>query len=178
MGYFTDKYLPYYTIEERDRWEGDWELVEGIPYALTSSSVVHQETVVNIVYQIKSQLLNCGEECKVIVDIDYYISKDTVVRPDVVIVCQKIEDRLTVVPDVVFEVVSPSSVKMDEHIKYQIYQQEKVKYYILVYPQDLKKIKVYKLDKDGYKKEFEGFEGNYQIDLEKCKINLDVSKII
>ncbi|ACN98956.1 conserved hypothetical protein [Sulfurihydrogenibium azorense Az-Fu1] len=41
MGYFTDKYLPYYTIEERDRWEGDWELVEGIPYALTSSSVVH-----------------------------------------------------------------------------------------------------------------------------------------
>ncbi|WP_028950039.1 Uma2 family endonuclease [Sulfurihydrogenibium subterraneum] len=178
MGYFTDKYLPYYTVEERDKWEGDWELIEGIPYALASPSIIHQRVLTNIIYQVRNSLEECSNECEVLADIDYYISQDTVVRPDAVIVCQKLEDRLTLVPDVIFEIVSPSSVKMDERIKYELYQREKVKYYILVYPQGLKKVRVYKLEGDVYKKDFEGFEGVYQVDLQKCKINLDMSKII
>jgi Uma2 family endonuclease len=178
MRHIVEKYLPYYTVEERDNWKGDWELIEGIPYALASPSIIHQEVVGDIIFQLKNQMINCRDECKVIPDIDYYISQDTVVRPDVVVVCQKLKDKLTVAPDIIFEVVSSSSVKMDERIKYELYQREKVTYYILVYPQDLKKVRVYKLEGDVYKKDFEGFEGTYKIDLQKCKIDLDIGKII
>lgn len=33
----AEKYLPRYTVEDYNRWEGDWELIEGIPYASAPS---------------------------------------------------------------------------------------------------------------------------------------------
>ena len=29
--------LPHYSYQDYRRWEGDWELIEGIPYAMTPS---------------------------------------------------------------------------------------------------------------------------------------------
>ncbi len=34
MGY-PNKILPYYTYEDYLRWEGQWEVIEGIPYAMS-----------------------------------------------------------------------------------------------------------------------------------------------
>ena len=28
--------LPRYTVEDYEKWKGDWELIDGIPYALAS----------------------------------------------------------------------------------------------------------------------------------------------
>jgi len=39
------KYLPRYTVEDYQRWEGDWELIEGIPYSLASPTFKHQRIV-------------------------------------------------------------------------------------------------------------------------------------
>ena len=39
------KYPPRYTIKDYLTWEGDWELIEGIPYALASPSFKHQRIV-------------------------------------------------------------------------------------------------------------------------------------
>ena len=40
------RYLPRYTVKDYLKWEGDWELVEGIPFALASPSFRHQRVVV------------------------------------------------------------------------------------------------------------------------------------
>ncbi|WP_457626586.1 hypothetical protein [Persephonella sp.] len=34
---FAEKYLPNYTVEDYKQWEGDWELIEGIAYAMVPS---------------------------------------------------------------------------------------------------------------------------------------------
>ena len=38
----TKKLLPRYTVKDYERWDGDWELIEGVPYALASPSFRHQ----------------------------------------------------------------------------------------------------------------------------------------
>ena len=49
----------------------------------------------------------------------------------------------------IFEVISHSSIKMDEEIKLRIYADEKVPYYIIVYPDELK-ASVFKLKGERY----------------------------
>jgi len=32
------KYPPNYTVKDYNKWEGKWELIDGVPYALASPS--------------------------------------------------------------------------------------------------------------------------------------------
>ncbi|GAB6065391.1 hypothetical protein JCM9492_04830 [Aquifex pyrophilus] len=50
------KYLPRYTIKDYESWEGKWELVEGIPYALASPTFKHQRIVGKLFRYIDEQL--------------------------------------------------------------------------------------------------------------------------
>ena len=176
----ADRYLPYYTVSDRNAWQGDWELIEGIPYALASPSLQHQRIVKNLIVEIDKHLEKCGlKECEVIPDIDYYISEDTVVRPDVVVVCGNIKEKLTITPKIVFEVVSPSSIKMDERIKFELYEREGVEYYCLVYPiEDRKHVKIYHLENNKYIKVFETIDGAFEFSLDDCKLPLNFSKVM
>ncbi len=175
----ADRYLPYYTVEERNKWQGDWELIEGVPYALASPSVEHQRIVRNLIVELDKEIKKCGIKCEVIPNIDYYISEDTVVRPDVIVICGNIREKITTTPQIIFEVVSPSSVKMDEHIKYELYEREGVGYYCLVYPfEDRKHVKIYHLENNSYNKVFETIEETFEFNLNGCKLRVDFSKIL
>ena len=173
-----EKYLPYYTVKDWKNWGEDWELIDGIPYVLASSSIEHQRVVARLVFN--QELEKCkNSKCEVLPDIDYYISEDTVVRPDVLVVCNEIEEKLTVLPSKIFEVISLSSIKMDEHIKFELYQQERVKYHILIYPfKDRKHIKVYELKGYSYKKVFETVKESFLFHLRNCDLKVDFSKIL
>jgi len=38
------KYMPHYTVEDYMRWEGDWELIKGTPFAMSpSAGITHQK---------------------------------------------------------------------------------------------------------------------------------------
>ena len=135
------KFLPSYTVEDYKCWKGDWELIEGVPYAMTPSpSAKHQRTSFLIAkqIQIEEQLEDCPERCFVYQDLDWIVDERTVVRPDLVVVCKKVEEYIRSNPEVVFEVVSKSTAFEDEKVKFYLYEREKVKYYALVYP-DIKK---------------------------------------
>ena len=175
----ADKYLPYYTVEERDKWQGDWELIEGVPYALASPSVKHQRVIKNLLVELDKEIKNCETKCEAIPDIDYYVSEDTVVRPDVIVICGNLREKVTTTPQIIFEVVSPSSVKMDEHVKYELYEREGVEYYCLIYPvEDRKHAKVFHLENSKYKKIFETIDGNFEFTVNSCKLTVDFSKIL
>jgi hypothetical protein len=32
------KYFPNYAVEDYQQWEGDWELIDGMPYAMSPSA--------------------------------------------------------------------------------------------------------------------------------------------
>ena len=82
------RYLPHYTVADYRLWEGDWELWEGIPVAMTPSPFGrHQELTVKLAAALLGAVEASGCEAKVLAEIDWIIADDTVVRPDVVLVC-------------------------------------------------------------------------------------------
>jgi Uma2 family endonuclease len=93
---------------------------------------------------LKEAIKNNGcENCKVYLPIDWKINDNTVVQPDVLIVCDKIEKKFLDFPPVlVAEILSPATASKDRNEKMELYQLQKVKYYLIVDPQ-FKKIEVY-----------------------------------
>ena len=142
----ADKYRPRFTYEDYLLWEGRWELIEGMPYAMSPApSPSHQEINGNLLVLFKTALLKGCDHCKVYMPIDWKIGNDTVVQPDLLIVCRAIEKKyLDFSPELVVEILSPSTAYKDRHEKFELYEQQSVKYYLVVDPQ-FKKIEVYEL---------------------------------
>jgi len=166
-------YEEYYTIDDYKKWEGDWELIYGKPYAMAPFALpAHQVVSSNILFELKKQLENC-EECEAIMESEVIFSKDTILRPDVIVYCDEIKEKLTKTPPLIFEVVSPATIKRDEIIKKEIYEKEGVKYYTIIYP-DEKRVKIYE-NKDGkFVKVGDDEKFKYEFD---CTIEMDFSKI-
>ncbi len=166
----AEKFFPHYTVKDYEKWEGDWELIEGFPYALASPSVKHQLVGGKLFVQISEQLENCPN-CFVLYETDWYINEDTVVRPDIMVICGEITEKLKKTPKLIVEIVSKNSAKMDEEVKFYLYQREGVKFYILVYPED-REYKIYKLTDNGYIR-----QEHTSISVNSCEIKMDFSKI-
>ena len=169
-------YLPHYTVEDYRQWEGDWELIEGIPYAMAPSPFgKHQRVSLLLAKQIEEQLENCPHGCRVYIELDWIINEDTVVRPDILVVCKKVEKHLQTTPEVIFEIVSKSTALKDENLKFYLYEREKVKYYALVYP-DLTKMRVFKVKNNRYEKVFDSEDGSFTFEV-KCSFLVNLDKI-
>ncbi len=177
MGALKLDYLPNYSYSDYVNWEGNWELINGIPYAMAPSPLrTHQNLSVLISRFLSEQSDKCPN-CEVLAEFDYKISDNTVLRPDIVLVCdEKNEKHLTKTPEIVVEIVSRSSAFKDENIKFKLYETEKVKYYILIYPEDLV-AKVYKLKDSNFEKEGVFDSEVYEFKNSKCPVSLDFSKI-
>lgn len=146
------KSLPYYTYDDYRQWEGDWELIEGIPYAMAPSPLFsHQYIITQLLIQIGQQIEKCPAKCFVVTDVDWIISQATVLRPDVVVICEEVEDYIKSPPEVIFEIVSKATIQKDEDLKFGIHEREKVPFYVLVYP-EFKKARIFKLKKHKYEK--------------------------
>ena len=162
----------YYTYEDYKEWEGDWELIGGTAVAMSPSPMFgHQFVNLKISRQLDEKLENCPK-CHAIMEMDWQASEYDVVRPDSMVICYEPKDRLTKKPEMIFEVVSKSTAKKDEGVKFRLYQEEGVKYYTIVYP-DIKKAKVYKLINFEYKKMGDFSDESFTFELDNCKIDFD-----
>ena len=165
-----------YTYEDYKEWEGDWELIDGVAYVIPAPMITHQGLATELLFALREQVEEC-EECDVLGEVDYKISDDTVVRPDVVLTCgEKNEAFLTKAPQIIVEIVSKSSAKRDEKHKFKLYESEKVPYYILVYPTDLK-AKIFKLDGKFYDKVGDFLSQKYKFEDLECDVELDFERI-
>jgi len=169
--------IEYYTYNDYKLWKGDWELIDGIPLAMSPVPLrKHQLLASELIYHFRNQLDDCLE-CEVLGEIDYKVSDDTILRPDIVLTCGETNEAyLTKAPEIVVEIISKSTAKRDEKYKFKIYEAEKVKYYVLVYPEDLK-AKIYRLDKKKYDKEGDFLQEKYRFEETTCNIELDFKKV-
>jgi len=176
----TLAYQEYYTIEDYQQWDGDWELIDGMPYAMTPSpSVTHQTVSFNIASRIKDELKHkpdCFDQCYILMETDWLVSNDTVVRPDVMMVCQDIDEKVMVTPELIVEVVSFSSTKRDEVMKFDLYHREGVLYYVLAYPEQ-QLVKIYKHYPSGFKKLVDCTANSVGFKIGECTFNVDLSLI-
>ena len=168
-----------YTYEDYCLWEGEWELIGGVPVSMAPAPMrIHQNIATEILFSLKSSLdeESCPE-CILSYENDWKVNEETILRPDIVLAC---EDEgaayLTKAPKIIVEVLSPSTAKKDETIKYKIYEAEGVQYYILVYPDDLK-AKVYSLKKGKYIKVGDFAHEVLDFTDVTCSVSLDFAKV-
>lgn len=146
-------YADYLTWDDAGR----WELIDGVSYSMSPAPGSRHQDVSRELLVIFAQYLK-GKRCKVYdapFDVrlpekentsDNYI--ETVVQPDIVVVCDrsKIDDRgCKGAPDLVIEILSPSTSKIDMQVKFILYQRVGVKEYWLVHPSD-KTVMVFRLN--------------------------------
>ncbi len=183
MRFLTKENLPSYTYEDYKQWHDRWELIEGIPYAMTPlPSFKHQVISTKLARYLDTLLENCPY-CLTSIAVDWKISEDTILQPDNLIVCgrnlKEILNKpyLDIPPIVVFEILSPSTEKKDRLIKFHIYAKEGVKYYVLINPES-EQVEIYELVKEHYclKASFKR-KGIFLFTLPYCTIKLDFFKI-
>jgi len=167
--------IEYYSYEDYKHWEGSWELIDGIAYAMAPSPIFsHQSVAYEIARLLGNELEEC-EKCQVLGEIDYKVDEYTVLKPDVLIVCEKFKAYVTKAPKLIVEVISPSTAKRDEKAKFDIYEKERVGYYILVYPED-RMVKAYKNSDDGYEKILSD-DDEYEFNIDGCEVKIDFKKV-
>jgi len=166
-----------YTSRDYRHWEGDWELIHGMPCAMTPSpGVTHQTVNAAIHAQLFAALEECPG-CRALYEIDVEFADDTVVRPDLLVICYEPEgERLTRAPELIVEIVSPNTARRDEIAKFQLYRDEGVSHYLLVYP-EAEKVKVYRLIDGEYRKVGDYHDQIHCFELQDCRIELDFSRL-
>ena len=133
-------YNRQYTVEEYYKIREDIraELFEGYLVVMESATLRHQGMVVEIAANLHTFLK--GKECKVFVSpgVQLFESEATIFEPDIVVVCDKSKfgkRNVNGAPDLVIEILSPSTSRMDRKLKFDKYQKAGVKEYWIVDPE-------------------------------------------
>jgi Uma2 family endonuclease len=151
-------------------------LEEGSPYQLINGglimtpapSVKHQLIVRKIVKQIEQYLEN-KKGILLFAPTDVYFDEQNVMQPDILYVS---EERLDIVkpegihgaPDLIIEVLSPSSSYYDTKIKKRIYEKQGVSEYWIIDPEDYEVVG-YKNTDNQFIEFYKGFESFTLINL-------------
>jgi len=169
--------IEYYTYDDYKEWEGDWELIDGIAYAMAPSPMItHQAISGEITFELVSSVRKC-KNCLVVIEQDWKIDELTVLKPDISLICHETnKSYITKSPLIVVEIISKSTAKRDEKYKFELYKKEGVPYYVLVYPDDLK-AKIYKLEGSEYIKQGDFSLETYQFEDLKCKASINFQMV-
>ena len=147
-----------YTYADYCKWDDGerWELIDGKAYAMSPApSWKHQGILGELYGQIRNHLK--GKPCKVFVApfdvrLNAGAGDDTVVQPDIVVICDRTKISGTGcvgTPDMVIEILSPSTSVHDRVVKYKLYLQYGVREYWIVDP-DEKSVAAHMLDNGRY----------------------------
>ncbi len=180
MGTLRWEDLPHYTYKDYIQWEGAWELIQGIPYAMTPAPKIRHQRLSTKITQYLGELLKDCNECEALLPVDWQISEDTVVQPDVLVVCPDSrnigDEKLEITPVLIFEVLSSSTSQKDKVVKYQLYENAGVTYYCLVDPVSIS-ASVYVLENEKYRFAGDYKQGQTIFNLGPCRIQFNFSEI-
>lgn len=139
------QYIPRYSVADYKAWEGDWELWGGVPVAMTPSPFGgHQAVLTRLARMLGNEIERAKCEAEVLVELDWIISDDTVVRPDLVVVCgPPPEEHLRTTPAIVVEIVSQASHHRDHVHKRDLYGEQGVGGYLIIDP-DQRSVMMYR----------------------------------
>jgi Uma2 family endonuclease len=163
-------YADYLTWDDGQR----WELIDGAAYCMSPApGVGHQKVSMDISRQFSSHLK--GKPCQIFAaPFDVRLSEqvdasdnyvETVVQPDILVVCDKskLDDRgCNGAPDLVIEITSPSTAKMDLTVKYDLYEKHGVKEYWIIHPAE-QTLLVFRRGEDGLYGAADRYAGDDQV---------------
>ena len=140
----------YWNLPEGER----AELIDGRLYAMAPPSRIHQRLVMELAGTIRDFIRSHHGNCQVYPS-PFAVNLDADdrnwVEPDISVICDpnKLTDRgCTGAPDLIFEIVSPASRKMDYSLKNTIYSEAGVREYWIVDPAK-ERVTVYHYEEDA-----------------------------
>ncbi|WP_321277371.1 Uma2 family endonuclease [Thiomicrorhabdus indica] len=172
------EYLPEYTYQDYLDWEGDWELIQGVPYAMAPAPTIKHQLISNALGHFLYQALERCEKCKSLIAADWKIDNETVVQPDNLVICHTPmhPNYLSQSPELIFEILSPSTAKKDQTLKFELYEKEGVKFYVLVDPEE-EVVKAYELKEGRYVIITSTHSDSLTFNLSECSVEIPFAKI-
>lgn len=165
-----------YCLSDVLSWDEDFELINGVPVMLATPARIHQEISGSLFSQLYNYL--AGKKCRVYAapfavrlfekDGDSPHNVDTMVEPDISVICdpRKLDDiGCKGAPDLIIEILSPSTRRHDLLTKFNLYLRAGVREYWIVDPAN-KDAQVFLLEDGHYSAKDFGSEGD------KIKVNV------
>ncbi len=140
-----------WTYEDYLRLTDDkrYEIINGRLIEMPAPTVLHQRVLGDLYYIFRVRLKGKGDV--LISPVDVILSDTAVVQPDLIFISRErlgiVRERIFGPPDLVVEIVSPSSYGRDRYEKFVLYERYGVKEYWIVLPRE-KVIEIWCL-KDG-----------------------------
>jgi Uma2 family endonuclease len=130
------RYPPHYTVADHAVWKGDWELLDGVAVAMTPSPFgPHAERLSRLAAALWNGIDAAGCQATVLAEIDWIVANDTVVRPDLVVVCGPAPERhVEQPPALVAEILSEATRSRDQTVKRELYEARGVRWYLMIDP--------------------------------------------
>jgi len=152
-----------YSYADYLTWTDDTmrEIINGVVYAFSAPMLKHARATRNFLGRALNHVYRRKGKCEIFTapfDVRLPVNGETeddkiynVVQPDICVICDpsKLDEKGCVgAPDLVVEVISPSTGKRDMNEKFSLYEKAGVGEYWVVYPND-NAVTVFLLKKDG-----------------------------
>ena len=130
-------YRDYLLLPEGDR----RELIEGDFYVVPGPSIWHQTIVANLGIALRGFVKRNRLGAVLWAPTDVVLSPESVVQPDILFISNERRDIITEAnvsgaPDLVVEILSPSTAERDRELKLTLYARYGVREYWIVDPED------------------------------------------
>ena len=157
------KHMQPFTVADYLSWQGDerYELIDGEAYLMAPAPVLEHQRITGAVhlglgFALRETRRTSDCLCEVFAaPIDVLLASDTIVQPDVVLVCDSAKlsngKYIDGAPDLAVEVLSPSTGRMDRLVKRDLYERSGVAHYWLADPSTLT-LEWYRLEAGAYGK--------------------------
>lgn len=167
----------YYALPEERR----VELIDGIFYDMPAQGMKHQKIIGDLYILFRECADSHGLPCEVYLSpCDVRLDKDdyTMVQPDLLVICGEFEEgiRYEGAPDLVVEILSPSTRKKDLALKLYKYQNAGVREYWIVDPV-FRKVTVHYFEAEDYHPEQYDFDSRIPVNLSGGECEIDFLRV-
>ena len=168
----------YYALPDERR----VELIDGVFYDMSAPAVIHQK-ILGELYILFRECTDAHEGgCEVYLspcDVRLDMDNKTMVQPDLLVICSSYDldaKRFEGAPDLVLEILSPSTRSKDMLLKLYKYQNAGVKEYWVVDP-DHETVLVYYFQDDNFYPEKYDFDSVIPIHISEGQCSIDFSRV-
>ena len=169
----------YYALPEDRR----VELIDGVIYDMTAPLGIHQMILGDLYILFRECADRHGMPCAVLLSpYDVRLDRDmyTMVQPDLIVACGEYDEESAVrfegAPDLVVEILSPSTRSKDQVLKLYKYQNAGVREYWIVDPK-LRVVTVHRFGEEDYSPQRYDFESEIPVGISGGQCVIDFSRV-
>ena len=175
-----------YTLEDYLAlpYEERWELIDGFLIRMDSPTTEHQIILGNLYTAFRRCIDEHCASCKVLfapTDVQLDMDNKTIVEPDLIVLCdlQKLrKKRIFGAPDLLVEILSPSTHSKDMLWKNSKYQKAGVKEYWMVDPEKRKVlVNLFENTEGEYRSRLYGFDEEIPVGISRGECRIDFAPI-